>query len=419
MTITLNSHAPEGRIDNMPASKSIAHRAFICACFAQGETEIECDSFSEDIQATVGVIKSLGAEVTKQGNRYTVIPVKSVPKEQVQLDFFESGSTMRFILPILGALGIKAEMLTRGRLTTRPLSPLYEILSSSGMILSPQGICPLYCEGKLNKNNFSLDAGVSSQFISGLLFALSLSGGGTVEITGSFESRDYVYLTCDILKKFGIQVTHKDNKFTVSRGKITSPGKIIIESDWSNAAFWLSLGALSRKGISVSPLNLNSVQGDIRILDILKKFGAEIITEKDSITVRKGQLSAIHFDARDIPDLVPVISVVAAASEGVTVIDGISRLRIKESDRVHSVCEMLGNLGIKTQSDANSMKIYGGKLTGGTVDSFGDHRIVMSASIASFVAEGEVTINNARAVNKSYPTFFGEIGKLGAQVKEK
>ena len=418
MDITLKPHSLCGEINDIIASKSLAHRAFICAALADGITEIECNSSSKDIEATVGVISSLGAGIEKNGNVYQVTPIKAIPNNRVRLDFGESGSTMRFVLPILGALGAEAEMITHGRLTSRPLSPLYEQLVCGGMTLSAQGICPLYCKGKLSLTEYTIDGGVSSQFISGLLFALSVMGGGTVNVTGKLESASYIELTVEMLRKFGIEVVRNENRFTVLHGKITSPGRIRIEGDWSNAAFWLAAGALSENGVTVSPIDPTSSQGDCAIADILKKFGAEVNTVADTITVKKKNLTACTVDAADIPDLVPIISVVAAASRGSTVIENTARLRFKESDRVAAVCEMLEALGIKTEAYENRMVIHGGTLTGGKVNSYNDHRIVMSASIASSACEGEITVINADAVSKSYPDFFEVMSQLGGKTQK-
>jgi len=418
MDITLKPHALCGEINDIIASKSLAHRAFICAALADGTTEIECNSSSKDIEATAGVIASLGAKVEKDGNVYKITPIKAIPKNMIQLDFGESGSTMRFVLPILGALGVEAEMITHGRLTTRPLSPLYEELVRGGMVLSQQGVCPMYCKGKLGITEYTIDGGVSSQFISGLIFALSVMGGGSVNVTGKLESASYIDLTLGMLEKFGIQVARNQNRFTVLKGKITSPGKIRIEGDWSNAAFWLAAGALSEDGITVSPMEINSSQGDRAIADILKKFGADVNICGNKITVKKKELCACTVDAADIPDLVPVISVIAAASRGSTVIENTARLRFKESDRVAAVCEMLGAFGIKTEAYENSMVIHGGRLTGGKVNSYNDHRIVMSAAVASSVCDGDITVIDAQAVNKSYPDFFGVMSMLGGKTQK-
>lgn len=418
MDITLSPCALSGSVSDVIASKSMAHRAFICAALADRPTKIECNSSSNDITATVSVLRSIGAGIDIDGSIYTVTPITKIPSEQVEIDFGESGSTMRFMLPVLGALGIKAKMITHGRLTTRPLSPLYEELTVHGMKLSAQGKCPLYCEGRLAGHDFSINGSVSSQFISGLLFALAIMGGGKIIVQGKLESASYVDLTTDMLKTFGVTVIKNGSVFTVSHSKIVSPDYIRVEGDWSNAAFWLAAGALSKDGITVSPLNTQSIQGDRAITDILSSFGANVTIGDNSVTVKRNTLKATVIDAADIPDLVPVISVVAAACEGETLINNVARLRFKESDRVATVCEMLSVLGIQTRSDENTLTVCGGALGGGSVDSHNDHRIAMSAAVASCASLDEVTVLDAGAVNKSYPNFFEEIEKLGAKIRK-
>lgn len=419
MDITLSPKMLCGSINDIIASKSIAHRALICAALADKTTTIICNSSSDDIKATVGVLSAMGADIKICRNTYTVVPIKKIPENEIEVDFIESGSTMRFILPILGALGIKAKILTRNRLTVRPLSPLYEVLVQHGMKLSEQGKCPLYCEGKLYGNDYEIDGSVSSQFISGLIFALAINGGGKIKVTTKLESASYVDLTIDMLEKFGIKVTKDDNSFTVQKGKITSPQNISIEGDWSNAAFWLTAGSLSEKGIGVKSLKSQSIQGDSAIIDILKGFGADLSIQDDCIYAKKADLKASVIDACNIPDLVPIISIIASACDGKTVINNISRLRFKESDRVSAICEMLKNLGIETRADSNTLEIRGGTITGGVIDSQNDHRIVMSAAIASCISTKDITILNAGAVNKSYPEFFEKIQQLGAFVYQK
>lgn len=415
MNITLPPHAMCGTLDDVVASKSLAHRALICAAFADKTTKIECNSASADIIATVGVLRSMGASIDIDGNIYTVTPISRIPQTEIEIDFGESGSTMRFILPILGALGVKAKMITHGRLTSRPLSPLYEELLSHGMKLSEQGKCPLYCDGKLCGKNYAIDGGVSSQFVSGLLFALAVSDGGSVAVKGKLESASYIDLTTDMLKKFGADISCTENIYTVGGKKLVSPEYIRIEGDWSNAAFWLAAGALSERGVTVSPLEAKSIQGDRAIADILFRFGADVTYNEKYVAVKRRRLEGITVDAANIPDLVPVISIVAAASRGTTTIQNIARLRFKESDRVATVCEMLENLGIETEADENTLIVHGGKIQGGTVNSHNDHRIAMSAAVASCVSADKITILGAEAVAKSYPDFFEKAQTLGAQ----
>jgi 3-phosphoshikimate 1-carboxyvinyltransferase len=381
MDIAVNPGPLSGTVRAVP-SKSAAHRAMICAALADTPTEIICDGTSKDIEATgacLAALESSGA----------LLPCG------------ESGSTLRFLLPIVGALGRKASFVLEGRLPERPLSPLYEELVRHGCKLSPQGTSPFTVEGQLMAGDYTLDGGVSSQFISGLLFALPLLGGdSTITLTGRVESLPYIGMTLEMLKTFGINVEYSNGVFMVGgRQRYRSPGTVKVEGDWSNAAFWLCAGAISGREITVTGLDADSKQGDRAVVEILARFGKD--------------LRGIEIDAADIPDLVPILSVVAAAAKGETVIRGAGRLRDKESDRLAAVCDVLGTLGADVTETEDGLRIVGGKpLKGGTVSSWGDHRIAMSAATAAVLCAEPIVIQGAEAVNKSYPTFFEERRRL-------
>ena len=380
MDETIKPGLLRGAVSAVP-SKSQAHRALICAALADEPTRIECAGTSRDIEATEACLSAL-----KAGGEGTVI-----------LPCGESGSTFRFLLPVLGALGRKASFVLEGRLPQRPLSPLREELVRHGCILSPQGSNPFMIEGRLTPGAYTLGAGVSSQFTSGLLFALPLlDGDSELSLTGKIESFPYIELTMEMLEKFGVKIEFKDMLFSIPGGqKYRSPGTVNIEGDWSNAAFWLCANALPGNEVTVSGLDTDSKQGDKAVLKILELFGSD--------------LSGIEIDAADIPDLVPILSVVAAAAKGTTIIRNAGRLRIKESDRLAAVTDMLGRLGADIRETADGLIIHGGRpLTGGIVSSRGDHRIAMSAAIAAVLCTEPVVIRGAEAVSKSYPTFFEE-----------
>jgi 3-phosphoshikimate 1-carboxyvinyltransferase len=417
-------------------SKSQAHRALICAALADKQTVIECDGGSDDIAATVDCLRALGAKIEREAGAYSVCPLErggsamnggangnSANSGVVTLPCGESGSTFRFMLPIAGALGRKASFDLKGRLPQRPLYPLYEELVRHGCELSPQGSVPFLASGKLAPGRYSLDAGGSSQFISGLLFALPLlEGGSELRLTGQAESFPYIELTLAMLETFGVKIEFSGSVFSIPGGQAyRSPGRTRVEGDWSNAAFWLCAGAIGKGGITCAGLDLRSRQGDRAVLDILAKFGANIeIKESDSeVIVSGGKLRGIEIDARDIPDLVPVLSVVAAVAEGTTVIRGAARLRTKESDRLAAVCALLRALGADSAETDDGLVIRGGAaLNGAQVSSCGDHRIAMSAAVAASVCEGAVVIQGANAVNKSYPRFFDDLRSLGGSVQE-
>ncbi len=415
MNVKISPSSPSGKIKAI-ASKSAAHRLLICAAFADKATELVCEEINDDISATVRCLSSLGAKITRQGSSFTVLPIRNVRQNAV-LDCGESGSTMRFLVPVVCALGCGASFVMSGRLPSRPLSPLREELEAHGIEFSAAGSNPLTVKGKIEAGEYRIRGDVSSQFISGLLFALSLTEGESkIIIEGKTESAPYINMTVDALYEFDTEPERTEYGFDVKgRKRLSSPASLTVEGDWSNAAFALCAGAVSKKGkVSVYALDSESTQGDRGIIEILVRFGADVRRKGDCFTVRGGELCGIEIDASDIPDLVPVIAVTAAAAEGRTVIRGASRLKIKESDRLSTVTDMLSSLGADIEKTDDGLIIKGGKpLEGGEVSSHGDHRIAMSAAVASVICQSEVTITSAEAAAKSYPTFWEDFASLG------
>ena len=418
MNISIKAKQVLGKV-KVISSKSELHRLLIMSAFAKTESEISFHGeLSLDVLASIDCLKQLGADIIVKESEILVTPIKELPKERVKIFCNESGSTLRFMLPLLAVLGISAEISVSGRLKDRPLSPMYELLTENGVSLSKKGEYPLTINGKLKVNAVSIDGGVSSQFISGLLMALAVANvNGKVQVTGNFQSKSYVNITVETIKKFGVSVSVLDNTYSVL-GKEYSGKKTIAYGDWSNGAFFLSLGAISGK-ISVQGLDENSFQGDKEIVNLLKKFGAVVKSEKNEISVEKNSLSALEIDVADIPDLVPILSVVAGLSKGTTTIFNGERLRLKESDRIKSSVEMINSIGGKAVETKDGIIITGvNEYSGGVVDSYNDHRIVMASAIASARSKNEIRIINALAVNKSYPSFFNELKGLGFEIKE-
>lgn len=391
----------------IPASKSEVHRLLICAALSDKVTKVYCDGTNDDIEATVGCLNSLGAEISFSDGIFTVKPIGEIPENPL-LHCNESGSTLRFLLPLTAYFGKGTQFLTKGRLADRPLSPLKEELEAAGAVITREEN-RIRVSGCCRKTAFSIAGNVSSQFISGLIFMLTKTGG-EIEITGICESRPYIEMTVDALKGFGCDVIFSGNRITVPKASpLISPCEIKAGGDWSNAAFFLSAGLTGKEKITLTGLRTDSVQGDKKIVDILRIFGGKIeITEK-GITAYPSALHPAVIDAKDVPDLVPVLSVVAANAEGTTKILGCSRLRIKESDRIEAVYNMIKNLGGKITVENDDIIIEGSPLTGGEIDSVNDHRIAMSGAVAAFSASGAVTIKGAEAVKKSYPSFWDEI----------
>ena len=390
------------------SSKSEAHRALICAALSDGECEIICTDTNADIDATVACLNSLGADIKRTENSFSVKPINEV-KQGGTLECNESGSTLRFLLPLAAALGANCAFNMRGRLAARPLSPLYELLKSNGISLSPQGSNPLEIKGKLTSGSYSVAANVSSQFVSGLLFALSVTEGESrLTLEGKIESAPYILMTLDALKLFGADVDFDGDRCFYIKGKsrLNSPKSVTIGGDWSNAAFFLVSGAIGENKVTLLSLDESSRQGDKEILEILSGMGAEIEKTVDGITVFPSKLKGIEIDAKNIPDLVPILAVAAAVAEGETKIFGAERLRLKESDRIESVCALLSSIGATVRETDDGMIICGkSRLSGGEVDSYNDQRIAMSAAIASLVCNGAVKIKGFETINKSYPRF--------------
>lgn len=409
------SPAPIGGTLRAIASKSYMHRALICASLADKPTVLFCPESNQDILATAECMRALGAHITEENGRYTVCPIDKSHSGPAILPCNESGSTLRFLLPVAAALGRSAVFHARGRLSARPLSPLYEQLIAHGVTMSPNGVFPLSLEGKLQSGSFSLDGSVSSQFFTGLLLALpTLDGCSTVSVEGTLESAPYVRLTESVMNRFGVFPIITETYMEITPAQYRSPEVLVIEGDWSNAAFWLVAGAIGGN-ITMTGLQFDSCQGDKEIVNLLKRMGADIYIDGDNVTVKKSALHGIEIDAKDIPDLVPILSVAAAYAEGETIIRGASRLRLKESDRISSVSQMLSAIGIECTETSDGMIIKGGTPKSGVVDACNDHRIAMSAAVAALSCLGGVTILGAEAVNKSYPAFFEHLASLGCQ----
>lgn len=401
-------HCPEtsGNI-KIINSKSEAHRMLICAALADKKTEIHCESINEDISATANCLKALGAEIAYTNGTFTVEPIREI-NDNAALPCNESGSTLRFLLPFVSAQNGSFRFITKGRLAQRPLSPLKEELTDGGCSISADEQV-ISVSGKCAKNRFSIAGNVSSQFISGLMFMLTLSGG-EIEITGNTESLPYIEMTAQALQQFGCDIKINDNIITVPKtNPLISPEEIQINGDWSNAAFFITAGVIGKKPISVSGLDINSKQGDKAIVDILKKAGADIRISGNTVTAYPSELTGTEICAKNIPDLVPVLSVAATKCKGQTKISGCARLRLKESDRIETVKEMISSLGGDIDADNDTVTINGKTLSGGTVNSHNDHRIAMSAAVAAFSCSEKITVLEAEAVKKSYPSFWDEI----------
>ncbi len=415
MTVTVSGQTLSGKTAII-SSKSVVHRLLMCAALCETPTVIEGVTYSEDIEATIACLRAGLADIVCEGDRVTVRPRKDRDPNAL-LDCGESGSTLRFLLPIMAACG-GARFTGRGRLSQRPLTPIYPVLEAHGCRLSAEGEFPLSVTGRLQGEIFEINGSLSSQFVSGLLMAAPLLRHTCrIRVTGEMASYPYIALTIEALAKFGVTVTEEDATFTVS-GSYTSAGMLPAEGDWSNAAFWLTGAALSgSEDFELSGLSAESRQGDRAITALLEQAGYTVSHTDHTWRVSGGEnRQPLRVDAEAIPDLVPIVAVLASALPGQTVIYHAERLIHKESNRLQSVHELLTALGGEATVTEDGLLINGGTLRGGTVQGYNDHRIVMSAAIAALICKEPVTIVGAEAVNKSYPTFFEELEKRGMSV---
>lgn len=404
-----------GRAAAIP-SKSCVHRLLVCAALAGGPTDLEISALSEDTQATVDCLAALGAGICWQEGICRVIPWGRNVSLRPRLQCGESGSTLRFLLPVAAALGARATFEGKGRLPVRPLGPLLAAMEHNGCRFSGTGL-PLTLESGLRPGDYTLAGNVSSQFVSGLLMALPLlPGDSNIILTSALESEPYVAMTLQALARFGIRVEATARGFRIPGGQqFVSPGKLVAEGDWSNAAFFLCAGALGGP-VTCTGLAMDSRQGDREVVALLRRFGAAAEERGDAVTVGGRALRGIRIDAAQIPDLVPVLAAVAAGAQGTTHIVNAGRLRLKESDRLSAAAAMLGAVGGRAEEGRDSLTIHGGAaLTGGTIDGRGDHRIVMAGAILSCLCREDVVIRGVGAADKSYPNFLEEFNQLGGE----
>ena len=418
MDVSITPHNLFGTVEAI-SSKSCAHRALICASFANGTTNITCPYISDDIQVTVECLKALGTTIARTKQGFRVVPAKEQNRPQsAQLNCKESGTTLRFILPLLGVLNIKATITAEGRLFSRPLEPFISELSAHGMSFSWQDEKTLEVSGKLIGGLFELPGDISSQFISGLMLALPLlDKPSTIQIVGPIQSKAYLSITEKVMSDFGVTTLFesKSSTYTIRSQQYVCPGVYLIEGDWSNAAPWLVAGAIGQ-GVEVAGLSMQSVQGDRTILAALSLVGARISRQQTSAAVMMDHLRPFTISVDEVCDLAPILAALAAFIPGSSKLTNIQRLRLKESDRVQSICNTLKAFGVavKLSEDQTTLVITGGKQpTSCIVDSYHDHRIVMMATILASYATGPVIITHAEAINKSYPLFFEHFTKLG------
>lgn len=414
-----------------PSSKSMGHREIICAGLACGTSIIDNISMSKDIEATMRCLRAINVAVDEvpgmfAGRRALQISGTGHPMAAADsVDCGESGSTLRFFLPLGANLNCPLTFIGHGKLVSRPLQAYYDIFDKQFIqYFSDNGKLPLTVNGKLQPGIFKLPGDVSSQFVSGLLFVLPLlNGDSVIEITSPLESSAYVDMTISCLAKFGVKVENENGRHR----RYLVPGKqryqaldSRVEGDWSQAAFWTVGGSLGAK-ITCAGMDFNSLQGDKAVLEIMQRMGALVEKNADSVTVSGGVTKATVIDAANCPDIIPVLTVLAAVSEGTTKIINAARLRIKECDRLAAMTSELNKMGADVTEEAEGLTIVGkpqGLRGGVEVDAWNDHRIAMSLAIAAQKCAQPIILTGSDSVAKSYPDFWEDYKSVGGRVEE-
>ena len=390
----------------IPSSKSVTHRLLICAALAEGVSVVEGVSFSKDIEATMEALRALGADFTVEGERVTVTGIGGKkPNTAVSMDCYESGSTLRFLIPVAAALGANATFYGQGRLPQRPITTYIRELSKNGITFDYQNTMPFSIIGQLTAGEYCLEGDVSSQYVTGLLLALPLlKGDSIIRMLSPLQSRPYVDLTIACMRQYGFAVTELPDGYAVKGNQKPKACHTAAEGDYSQAAFFCVANALGSR-VKMENLSLESVQGDKKIVEIA-----------DTMCYNKkaGKPACFDVDATDIPDLVPILAVLGTFGDAPSRITGAARLKIKESDRLAAVSDMLNRLGGRVTAYEDGLAIEPvSSLHGGIVDSFGDHRIAMCAAIAATRCTEPVTILHGECVEKSYPQFYEDYNQLG------
>lgn len=428
MKVKIKPSILSGEIVIQP-SKSYSHRAIISAALAKGKKNSKINNlkFSVDIETTVKIMENWGAKITKKESGLEIIgnDGKIVPKNNY-IQCNESGSTIRFLIPV--ALTSENELIFdgKGKLIDRPLDSYYKIFDEQEIKYeTSEGKLPLKVNGKLKAGNYEIDGNVSSQFITGLLYALPLlDGDSTIIINKNLESKGYVDLTLEILKLSGIKIKNNDYKsFEIKGNQEYKSFDYTVEGDYSQVAFWIVAGIISaNKDNEIKCLHLNkySLQGDKAIIEIVQKMGAKLEIFDDYVIVKPSKTKGTIIDVSQCPDIAPILTVLGALSEGETKIINAERLRIKESDRIISIKTELNKLGAEVEEVGDSLVIQGvDTFEGGVeVSAWNDHRIAMSLAVASIRCKNEIVIDEAESVKKSYPHFWDDFEKMGGQIEK-
>ena len=410
MNKTINPAQIAGEV-RLPCSKSYAQRALAASLLCEGETTLSNIELCDDTSYAMDVITGLGAQIRQTDNtEYTIKGGLNPIADTINTG--ESGLATRLFTPIAALYDKSITITGKGTMMRRPIGMMIDPLRNLGVQVATDGYLPITVKGPLTGGETTVDAHVSSQFLTGLLMSLPLAQQDTILQVEQPNSLPYLAVTVDLASKFRIRMEHNGFKeFFIPGGQHYAPAKLHIEGDWSCAAFMLVAGAIAGE-VTARAMNTLSLQADIAIIEALTKAGAVIITTPNEITVRYRELNGFDFDATQRPDLFPILAVLGANCEGTTRIRGVNRLQYKESNRAEAIYTEFSKLGMRVEFDEDIMVIHGSQLTGGTVDSCSDHRIAMAAAIAALTATGPVTITNAQAVTKSYPRFWEDLETL-------
>ncbi|MFZ2537476.1 MAG: 3-phosphoshikimate 1-carboxyvinyltransferase [Oscillospiraceae bacterium] len=404
----------------VPPSKSICHRAIICACLSEGFSQIDNVSYSKDIVATIGGMRALGAKIIEHDNYIDIEGIGKIKANtSLVIDCNESGSTLRFFIPIFSLCNKKIRFLGQGRLLSRPQSVYEEIFRKQGLLFE-QSDDKITIDGALKAGEYELCGDISSQFITGLLLALPmLDGNSIIKIKPPFESRSYVDLTLQTMADFGVNAHFVDDYTIALNGNQQYKATDYkVEGDYSQMAFFAIMSAIKGE-LTIADMRIDSKQGDKQIVDILSSFNSDIVVFDDSYCIKQSELTASDIDLSNCPDLGPILTVLCAFSKGKSTIYNAARLRIKESDRICAMETELKKLGVTISSTADSIAVCGRNKMNEEVTVFAhnDHRIAMSLAIFATCGEYPVIIEGAECVEKSYPNFFEDMQKIGVRLE--
>lgn len=416
---------------HVPSSKSMGHREIICAGLAKGCSIIDNISMSKDIEATIRCLKAMGVVIEEIPSRFegrTAVKVTGTGKliaKEASADCGESGSTLRFFIPLGATLGQPITFEGHGKLVSRPMQAYYDIFEEQNLeYKNTAGQLPLTVNGVLKAGTYKLPGNVSSQYVSGLLFALPLlEGDSVIEITSPLESASYVDMTLSCLKKYGIVIDNVNGahrEYRIKGGQAYVAQESCVEADWSQAAFWLVGGSLGEE-INCTGVDFNSLQGDMAVVEIMERMGAKLVKTSSTVTASHGITQKTVIDATNCPDIIPILTALAATSEGTTEIINAGRLRLKECDRLAAISTELNKMGANIEELPEGLVIHGkpeGLEGGAEVEAWNDHRIAMSIAIAASVCRKAVILEGTESVQKSYPNFWKDYVAVGGRIEE-